>query len=230
MNMFLRFPRIVTLASALLAFGGAFAADYGGDWSGEINLRGLEIRLIFNLQKDASGNYSGRFSSPEQGIRDMPISYINSHDDGTFKMRVQDASAEFSGKISAEGTLKGNFSQGGTDFPTDLKKSSAPKGIDKSICGLWKGNMHVGGKFMEAVLEISDKNGEYFADFSVPQTSPNAMPVFYMEKSGKDLSFAMPYMKASFKGKISPDGTALEGFLEQFGVKNQIKLKRQPAR
>lgn len=224
--------KFILLYSSLLLLGASLsAAEPAGRWAGHINLRGLEIRLFFNVEKDASGKYYGSFSSPEQGIRDMPISSINKYPNGILKFIIQDSSAEFSGKFEGNQTLKGTFSQGGTDFPVELKPAPAgSKNPDKSICGIWEGNMHASGKFLDAELEISIKDDQYFANFSVPQTSPNSMPIFDMEKSEEKISFAMPYMKASFTGKISSDGNSIEGFLEQFGIKNQIKLKRQQAK
>ena len=110
------------LAALFIFSANTFASELEGKWLGQINLRGLDIRLFLDVKKDAKGNFDGHFSSPEQGIRDLDISSINLYSDGKITIALPDCSANFIGKLTEQKTLKGDVSQGGTDFPTEFSK------------------------------------------------------------------------------------------------------------
>ncbi len=48
------------------------AQDISGQWNGALKLQGMELRLVLNITKTATG-YSATMDSPDQGAKGIPV-------------------------------------------------------------------------------------------------------------------------------------------------------------
>ena len=82
MNRVSRIMAISSLLGALAAGAGPLSAqeapgraDVVGSWIGTLNAGGQQLRLVFHIERDASGTLTGALDSPDQGAYGMALGY-----------------------------------------------------------------------------------------------------------------------------------------------------------
>ena len=111
--------KIITLFSALVFSLAVAAQALEGSWTGKLNVMGNQLNIVFNIAKGDGGGLTCTLDSPDQGAKGIPAE-ITVTDGTKVKISVATLMAEYDGEL-ADGTIKGNFSQGGMSFPLDLK-------------------------------------------------------------------------------------------------------------
>ena len=94
-----------------------------GKWRGKINVRGVSLMLIFNIEESSVNNkksiYSSELSVPQQGAKDIPMSSTQIK-----KNRIIIKSGvlglEYQGKLKSPEMIEGQFKQNGQTFPLEL--------------------------------------------------------------------------------------------------------------
>ncbi|MDR1343503.1 MAG: alpha/beta fold hydrolase [Prevotellaceae bacterium] len=113
----LTFLLIIGLAS-LKGWG----QDVTGAWSGVLTVQRAQLRLVFHIQKTASG-YSATMDSPDQGAKGIPVTSV-SYENPVLKLSVAGAGIEYEGTLGADGAIAGTFSQLGQAFPLSLSRQA----------------------------------------------------------------------------------------------------------
>jgi fermentation-respiration switch protein FrsA (DUF1100 family) len=117
---------------ALLGLAGAgFAdaqdleeADVTGSWVGTLDAAGQELRLVFHIVRDHSGQLSGTMDSPDQGAYGLALSMVEEEDDGSVRFEFSMAAGEFRGRFSDDRrAIDGNWAQGGASLPLVLERT-----------------------------------------------------------------------------------------------------------
>lgn len=120
---------IYTTAVAFIAVSAMVCAQtpFVGDWTGELNVMGTKLKLVFHISEAEGGNrLAALLDVPEQGAKDLPAKVVNSAADSLI-IEVAMIGAKFSGKIDND-VIIGGFSQHGYTFPMTLKK-----GVDQPL-------------------------------------------------------------------------------------------------
>ena len=104
-----------TLAAALLSLACSTACAQQGAWSGDLNVMGTKLPLVFNFSADGC-----TLDSPAQGAKDI-LAQKSVAEDGTIKVTVAMIGATFEGKMEGD-CINGTFSQGGLQLPLTLKQ------------------------------------------------------------------------------------------------------------
>lgn len=94
-----------TLAAALLSICCSTACAQQGAWSGDLNVMGTKLPLVFNFSADGC-----TLDSPAQGAKDIPAQKSVT-EDGTIKVTVAMIGATFEGKMEGD-CINGTFAQG----------------------------------------------------------------------------------------------------------------------
>ena len=116
----------ILLISLFLTIGNLMMAqDISGAWNGILKIRGMELRIVFNLTKEADG-YSSTMDSPDQGAFGIPMS-TTEFNNNQLKLTHTAATIVFEGALSGEEKIIGTFTQGGQSFPMDLTRSVPEK-------------------------------------------------------------------------------------------------------
>lgn len=103
------------LCSTLLSLAALTASAQQGSWSGELNVMGTKLPLVFNL---SGGGCT--MDSPAQGAKGIPVEMKSEADGKTITITVPMIGAKFEGKIEGE-SINGTFTQNGFPLPLTLK-------------------------------------------------------------------------------------------------------------
>jgi pimeloyl-ACP methyl ester carboxylesterase len=98
------------------------APDLTGDWHGSINAPGTPLQIGVHL----AGN-TGTVDLPAQGLRTLALKDLRV--DGravTFHLPDVPGGAAFDGTVTEDGTITGNYSQGGQNAPFTLTRGALP--------------------------------------------------------------------------------------------------------
>jgi len=98
--------------------------SFKGSWKGTLSV-GVELPIVFHINKDDKGNWKTTADSPDQGAFGIPCD-TTIVDDNTIKIEMRSLRASFSGKLTNDSTINGTFTQGG-DLPLTLKRIADDK-------------------------------------------------------------------------------------------------------
>ena len=90
-----------------------------GIWQGTLNL-GVQLRIVFHISTDSSGNLHTVMDSPDQNAKGIPTSGTSLKGDSLI-IEVAAIKGKYAGKIKNGSLIEGEWSQGRT-FPLEMKK------------------------------------------------------------------------------------------------------------
>ncbi len=99
-------------------------ATPAGAWSGAIHIPGTELGIKVELTK-AEG-WSGHIAIPAQGLKDFALTEVKVEGAAVaFRMPGIPGDPGFKGRLEADGSIGGIFTQGGQSFPFTLQREGA---------------------------------------------------------------------------------------------------------
>lgn len=101
------------ICSALLSLSAYTANAQQGAWSGDLNVMGTKLLLVFNFSDNGC-----TMDSPSQGVKGIPVE--KKSDSKTITITVPMIGAKFEGKMEGD-CIKGTFTQNGFPLPLTLK-------------------------------------------------------------------------------------------------------------
>ena len=97
--------------------------DLEGSWAGILKISNVELRIVFNVIKDASGKLIANLDSPDQGAYGILVDKVIVNGD-SIKFIVGVVKGFYAGKIFSDSLkIVGVWNQGGMSLPLDLIKS-----------------------------------------------------------------------------------------------------------
>ena len=94
-----------------------------GVWQGTLNPPNAQLRVVFNISKNADGKLTATMDSPDQNSYGIPVSYL-SFKDVTLHLQMKSIHGVYTGRLNTDGTeLVGDWVQNGT-LPLKLKRTS----------------------------------------------------------------------------------------------------------
>jgi pimeloyl-ACP methyl ester carboxylesterase len=96
-----------------------------GDWNGILKLQGIQLRLVFHIQKTESG-YDATMDSPDQMANGIPVT-STSYENAVLKITVANLGIEYEGSLDVGGNITGIFKQVGMSFPLNLSRQIVEK-------------------------------------------------------------------------------------------------------
>jgi pimeloyl-ACP methyl ester carboxylesterase len=103
----------------------AWGQDITGDWNGILKVQGIQLRVVFHINKTESG-YSSTMDSPDQNAKSIPVTVVN-YEQPILKLSVSDAGMDYEGTLGADGNITGTFKQRELSFPLNLSKTLVEK-------------------------------------------------------------------------------------------------------
>jgi uncharacterized protein len=94
-----------------------------GIWEGKLNM-GIELRIIFHIRESSNGSFTATADSPDQSAFGLKCDTIIVSAEN-IRIEMHGLNAVFAGKISADTTIDGTFTQR-VSFPLSLKKVDRP--------------------------------------------------------------------------------------------------------
>lgn len=84
--------------------------DISGQWNGLIKFSGMQMHVVFHIQKDGE-MYSATFDSPDQGAMGFPCDSVL-FDNNHLKIVLNAINAHYEGDLQKD-SIKGEISQNG---------------------------------------------------------------------------------------------------------------------
>ena len=101
------------------------AQDLSGTWQGRMQFMKFDIRIVFRLYKDSTGNWHGTTESPDQSSKKFDIDQLEVLGD-SISFEIFDMNASFQGRYNSDSSaIMGKLSQRGFKLPLKLLKGDA---------------------------------------------------------------------------------------------------------
>lgn len=117
--------KIISLFYTLLLTMSLYGQDIAGKWNGILKVPGVQLRLVFNIDKVENG-YSSTMDSPDQGANGIPVTSTSFEND-ILKLTILNAGIAYEGVLGEDNIVVGNFKQAGQSFPLNLSKDIVEK-------------------------------------------------------------------------------------------------------
>src|SRR5690625_2457925 len=113
---------LIVIAFSSLSCLNLQAQDISGSWTGTLELPGMELTLVFHLNKTDDG-WTGTMDSPDQHATGIPASTVT-FEAPELRIEIQNGLIEFEGEWKDDDSIEGTFRQSGMSFPLQLKKGA----------------------------------------------------------------------------------------------------------
>lgn len=111
----------ILISSMLLT---AHTQNFEGSWSGQLDIQGTKLTIVFNIEKN-EGRYSSTMDSPDQGAKGIPTD-TTIIEGKNLTITAAQLALEFTGTLNEEkNEIKGMFKQGPMQLPLILSDSKA---------------------------------------------------------------------------------------------------------
>ncbi len=97
-----------------------FGQQIEGQWSGNLQVQGTKLKLVFNIYKSTRG-YEATMDSPDQGVTAIPVTIIHIKD-SILSLGIDQIGMSYKGVVEND-TIIGEFKQSGFELPLYLIKN-----------------------------------------------------------------------------------------------------------
>lgn len=226
-----------------IIFGAPAATDITGNWKGTLDTGSAKLRLIFKINKSATGALTATLDSVDQGARDIPVNTVTVSNNSV-QMEVKTVHGSYTGELDTTGKkLTGQWTQG-VPLPLTLEKIqgnnaaweaetlspsdlAANKQAAQKLAGNWNGTLAAGAVNLRLQVKIS-KTPTSAATGTLDSLDQGAKDIplnAITFKEGK-VRFESSGIGAVYEGSLSGDGTALTGQWHQGGQSLPLDFKK----
>ena len=219
MKLFLQKQRISFVLAAFLLIGAkSMAQDLTGAWKGNLEVQGMEIPLVFHLEKEGE-SYKATMDSPSQGATGIPVEETT-WADGSLTLNLRAAGIKYVASLKGE-TLEGTFYQAGMELPLVLQRGEATLPGNPELV--------TSDAELDALAAVDQGNYRYSVEdyFARPKAS-----TFRFSPDGKYLSYREKdengkrhiYVKELSTGKVTRAIEEKEELVRGYGWVNNERL------
>jgi uncharacterized protein len=109
--------KLTIFAFFLFSIAGSSQQSIIGSWTGELDIQGMKLPLVFNI-KEKENTITATLDSPKQGAKDIPVSkatFVNNE----LEIEVANIDLLYKGKLT-NNKIEGIFTQGNMELPLVL--------------------------------------------------------------------------------------------------------------
>ncbi len=121
--------KIITFIAVFCSITTLFSQDITGTWNGILKVQGMQLGLVFHINKTEKG-FSSTMDSPDQKAFGIPVTTTN-FENSKLTIAIANARIEYEGVLGADGNINGTFKQSGQSFPMNFSKGKVEKEIIK---------------------------------------------------------------------------------------------------
>ncbi|MEO7167743.1 MAG: alpha/beta hydrolase [Chthoniobacterales bacterium] len=238
---------IIPLLLLTLAAVSAQAAtpNAAGHWQGAITLPGTKLEVAVELKAPAQAGqpWSGTIDIPAQMLRGFALTEVTVEGSRVaFKMPNIPGEPAFDGKMTDDGNrVVGDFRQNGQAFPFALNRGEATRrsgetpshGVPgKGLAGHWQGSLRPGAAPVELRLVLhvtAGKGGALSATVDSIDQGADGIPVSSIALKDDAVTMELAAIKASYEGKLSAEGSEIEGTWKQGEIATPLLFRRLAA-
>ena len=183
---------LLTFFSSLTMLG----QNITGQWNGILKTQGIQLRVVFNINKTDKG-FSSTMDSPDQGASGIPVTNT-SFENAVLKLAVANIGIEYEGVLEKDDSIHGDFKQGGQSFPMNLYRAKNEK--EKAIAI----SENTDTNFVEEQIVLQTKTGKIYGTLTTPKRFTNVPLVLIIAGSGPtDRDCNNPMMKCDAYKKLA---------------------------
>ena len=206
-----------------------------GRWEGAVEIPGSEMRVVVDLeQKDQQ--WAGSLIAPDFGLKGVPLEAIAIKGrDIEFGLKRSLGDPTFKARLESDGTLKGEYVQGGNKAPfllkrvaeaqVDLPELSTP--VSKNLQGEWKGDFQFITKTVNVILKLpsggtaTTPNGELvFVEYG------NAsFPIGLWQEEGNKIYFTADSGGMTYEGEVHKNPSEIAGSFRKGSFEVPLTLR-----
>jgi len=216
------------------------ADSLAGRWEGPVQVPGNELTLVVDLASDKAGAWNGSVIIPGFDIKGLPLKDLTvKGSDMTFTIKNsagQPLEASCTGRLNGDGSLTGEFKQGGNTAPFRLKqvgpaqveaaRRSTP--ITSDLEGEWYGEYELFGYMRKVTLKLTnnvDKGAT--AEFVVVGKKVNNLPVDLIIQQNNLISVYSHESGIIIEGRLFKNANEIRGSWVQGPFEVPLSLKRK---
>lgn len=91
-----------------------------GSWTGKLSVQGVQLTLVFHVEKDKNNDFIVTMDSPDQSVKGVPAT-VNSLIADSVDIAISSIGARYLGKLQGA-HIQGTFTQFGKSFPLMLNR------------------------------------------------------------------------------------------------------------
>lgn len=91
-----------------------------GSWTGKLSVQGVQLTLVFHVEKDKNNGFIVTMDSPDQSVKGVPAT-VNSLTADSVDIAISSIGARYLGKQQGD-NIQGTFTQFGRSFPLVLNR------------------------------------------------------------------------------------------------------------
>jgi hypothetical protein len=215
------------------------ASTPAGRWEGAITLPGTELAVRVDLEQ-ISGAWAGTIDIPVQGLRGSRLGDVAVKGNVvSFVMSGIPGDPRFAGTLTANAkTISGDFTQGGQRFPFRLERQAKPttgtgdtpgKGVPgKGLGGYWQASLKPSPVIeLRLVLELTNSPAGKLGGVMISVDQGKArIPVTALTEQDGAVHLETRSVGGTFDGKLSADGSEMQGTWQQGGGKLPLAFRR----
>ena len=112
--------RVLSIISLFLFTTCLYSQEISGSWTGNINIQGTNLRIVFNIT-NANTFYESTMDSPNQGAYGIPTTSTE-YSEGKLYITAKALAIHYQGELKND-TIIGTFKQGTMSIPLNLTRS-----------------------------------------------------------------------------------------------------------
>ena len=227
MQTLLNYSKAIALFLAIFLSGAiSQAQDITGQWDGVLNIQGVNMRLVFHINKTDNG-YVSTMDSPDQGAMGIPAA-TTTFNGSKLTIVAPAIGLLYEGEFKND-SFVGTFNQGALSVPMTLKKGTPAETkpveyIQDVITGQWDGVLNVQGTSIRLVFHINKTVEGYISTMDSPDQGAAGLPVATTTFNGSKLSLAAPAVGILYEGEFKND--SFVGTFNQGGMSLPLTLKK----
>ena len=116
------------LLTCFLCFSSSFSQEITGSWTGELDIPGNKLPLVFNIKQNGSELIT-TMDSPMQGAKDIPVT-STTFEKNELEIKANDMGVTYKGTLKND-KIEGSFMQGQMSLPLILTKMKTGESVLK---------------------------------------------------------------------------------------------------
>jgi hypothetical protein len=214
------------------------AANPAGLWEGSIKTPdGGDLGFVFNLHMEGD-QWTAEMDVPAQGVSGVPINKIKVDGSAITLNMPGPGDPQYAGKLSEDGkTISGNFTQGGTSLPLNLKWKSEPRAVTKTsvnsgevqvLEGVWEGALEVNGTPLHLSFNFTrNADGSIAGTVDSPDQKVSGLRIDSISRTADSVKLEVKVVGGSYQGTLNKDASTLTGSWTQMGNSFSLTLQRK---
>ena len=228
------FFRIAVAAMLFVLFVGIHGtpvraqATLGGHWEGAMQApNGQEIKLSFDLAKNAKSEWTASMGMPAQNATGMVVTDLSVNGNSVKFVAVEMMMSKVELTLDTDGKMTGTFTgpygpappEMRHTNPVEFKRTGEAKvelippspAVSKELEGDWEGVLQVpnGPSFRMIFHFRNQPDRTVMATIDTPDTNAIGLPLNDVRERGKDVTIGVRVARSEFKGTLNEQGTEL---------------------